>query len=136
TTLPPVFVASAAASVACALETMPLGGREQRVVRRLALVGKLAELLNDLALQREVSKVDRVALPLRQGLSGALWRSATVCKLASLTASAFPRKPRWATLAGAILGTAGALATRFAIFHGGKASARDPHATVALQTRT
>lgn len=133
TTLPPVFVASAAASVACAFEMMRLGPREQRVVRRLAIVGKLAELLNDLAMERELSKVPRVALPLHEGVPAALWRSATVCKLASLAASALPNKPRWLRLAGAFLGTLGALATRFAIFHGGQSSARDPHATVALQ---
>jgi len=133
TTLPPVFVASAAASAASAFEMMRLGRREQRVVRRMAIVGKLAELLNDVALERELSRVDRVALPLRQGVSGALWRCATACKAMSLLVSALPRKPRWAWIAGGMLGTLGALGTRFALFHGGKASARDPRATFAVQ---
>jgi hypothetical protein len=133
TTLPPVFVASAAASAASAFEMMRLGRREQRVVRRMAIAGKLAELLNDLAMERELSQVERVALPLRHGVSGLLWKSAKACKGASLLLSALPRKPRWAWIAGGILGTLGALATRFAVVHGGKASARDPHATLALQ---
>jgi len=134
TTLPPVFVASAAASAASAFELMRLSPRERRVVRRMAIAGKVAELLNDVAMEREVSRVKRVAQPLHQGSSGALWRSATACKAASLALSLLPRKPRWAWVAGGVLGTLGALATRFAIFQGGKASARDPHATVALQT--
>jgi len=50
-----------------------------------------------------------------------------------LIASLLPRKPRWARIAGGVLGTAGALATRFAVLQGGKASARDPHAAFALQ---
>jgi polysulfide reductase-like protein len=133
TTLPPAFVASAATSAASAFEMMPLGRRERRVVRRMAIVGKLAELLNDLAMERELSGIERVALPLHQGVCGLLWQSGKACKLTSFLVSALPRKPRWAWIAGGLLGTLGALATRFALFHGGKASARDPHATFALQ---
>ena len=133
TTMAPVFVASAAASVACAFEMMPLRRRERRVIRRMAVVGKLAELVNDIALERQVSRVERVARPLHQGASGLLWRSAKICKGTSLVLSMVTRKPGWARIAGGVLGTLGALATRFALFHGGKASARDPHATVELQ---
>jgi formate-dependent nitrite reductase membrane component NrfD len=134
TTLPPVFVASAAASAASAMELLPLGGREQRVVRRMAVAAKLAEVLNDLAMEREVRRVERVALPLKNGVSGVLWRGAKLCKAASLVLSLWPRKRRWGWIAAGALGTLGALGTRFAIFEGGKASARDPHATVAMQT--
>ena len=112
---------------------MSLAPRERRVVRRMAIAGKLAELLNDLAMEREVSRVELVGEPLRRGASGLLWRTATVCKISSLIASLLPRKPRWARIAGGVLGTAGALATRFAVLQGGKASARDPHAAFALQ---
>jgi len=133
TTLPPAFVAGAAASAACAFELLTLSRREERVVRRLAILGKSAAVLNDLALEREVSRIEPVGRPLRQGASGALWRSGTICNLASLAVSLFPRKPRWLRLAGAAIGTLGALATRFAIVEGGKASARDPHATTATQ---
>lgn len=134
TTLPPVFVASAAASAAGAMELLPLRGREQRVVRRLAVAGKMAELLNDLAMERELKRVERVALPLENGVSGVLWRGAKICKAASLLLSLWPRKPRWGWIAAGALGTLGALGTRFAIFEGGKASARDPHAVVATQS--
>jgi hypothetical protein len=133
TTLPPVFVASAAASAASAFEMMRLGRRERRVIRRMAIAGKLAELLNDFALERELARVEQVALPLHQGASGLLWNCAKACKAMSLMLSIVRRKPRWARIAGGMLGTLGALATRFAIFEGGKASARDPQATFALQ---
>ena len=131
--LPPVFVASAAASAASAMEMMRFSRREERVVRRLAMVGKFAELFTDLAFERRVSRIERVGLPLRQGVSGVLWRAAMMCKAASLVVSMAPRKPRWLRVAGGALGTVGALATRFALFHGGKASARDPHAALLQQ---
>src|SRR5437762_13037470 len=107
---------------------MSLGPRERRVVRRMAIAGKLAELLNDLAMEREVSRVELVGEPLRRGVSGLLWRTATVCKISSLIASLLPRKPRWARIAGAVLGTAGALATRVAGPHGREPAAAEPDA--------
>jgi formate-dependent nitrite reductase membrane component NrfD len=132
-TLPPVFVASGAASAASALETLPLGDRENRVVRRLAVAGKLAEMLTDLSLEKELGRIERVARPLHHGVSGALWRAAQITKGASLLISLLPNKPRSLRAIGGVLGLLGALCTRFSIFEGGKASARDPHATFALQ---
>jgi hypothetical protein len=132
--LPPVFVASAAASVASAMEILPLSPAEHRVARRMAVTGKLAELGADVALERQLQRVERVGRPLDQGLSGALWKAAKTCKAASLLCSVLPRKPAWLRICGGVLGTAGALCTRFSLFHGGRASARDPHATVLAQT--
>lgn len=126
TLLPPLFVASAAVSAASALELLPLRGEEARVVRRLAIAGKAAELGAGFALEQGVSPVERVGRPLKQSL---LWKAAKLCTGASLLLS-LSRRAR--TLAG-ILGTAGSLATRFAIFHAGQASARDPLATFAQQ---
>jgi hypothetical protein len=133
TLLPPLFCASAAASGASALEMLDLDGAEDRAVRRLAILGKAAELAADVALERRVSRVERVGRPLHTSLSGALWKLAKLCTLASLGISLLPRKPRALRFAAGLLGTAGALATRFALFHGGKASARDPHAVIAQQ---
>jgi hypothetical protein len=75
-----------------------------------------------------------VGKPLDQGLSGALWKTAKASKTASLLCSLLPRKPAWLRVCGGVLGTVGALCTRFALFHGGRASARDPRATVAMQS--
>ncbi|MCA1827394.1 MAG: NrfD/PsrC family molybdoenzyme membrane anchor subunit [Myxococcales bacterium] len=122
--LPPLFVASAAVSAASAMEML---GVEERRVRRLAIAAKAAELLSGVAVERSVS--GRIAVPLKSGLSGALWKAAKICTAASLLLS-ITRRAR--LLAGA-LGTAGALVTRFAMFHAGNASARDPQATFELQ---
>ncbi len=54
---------------------------------------------------------------------------------ASLALGLVSRRSKVANMAGAIVGTAGGLATRFALFHVGKASARDPRATFDLQRR-
>jgi hypothetical protein len=132
--LPPVFVASAAASTASAMEMLPLSPTEQRVARRMAVAGKLSSFGADLALERQLKKIEQVGRPLDRGLSGALWKTAKVCKAASLVCSVLPRKPAWLRVTGGLLGTAGALCTRFSLFHGGRASSRDPHATVAMQT--
>lgn len=129
--LPPVFVASAAASVASAMELLPLSRAEQRVARRMAVAGKLAELCTDVALEHEVGKIERIGRPLERGVSGALWKTAKACKAASLVCSMIPRKRAWLRVCGGVLGTMGALCTRFSLFHGGKASARDPRAAVA-----
>ena len=131
--LPPLFCASAAASAASAFELLALTPAEDRTVRKLAVLGKSAELLSDLLLERHVSRVERVGRPLKTSLSGALWKAAKLCTLASLALSLLPRKSRRVRFAGGLLGTAGAVATRFALFHGGKASARDPHAVFDQQ---
>jgi hypothetical protein len=44
-----------------------------------------------------------------------------------------PGRARWKRTTSSVLATLGALATRFAVFQAGKASARDPHATLAQQ---
>lgn len=131
--LPPLFCASAAASAGSAMELLALGDREQRAVRRLAVLGKAAELVAEVGLERHVSRIERVGRPLKTRLSGALWKAAKVCTLASLAISLVPRKSRAVRIAGGLLGTAGAVLTRFSLFQGGKASARDPHAVFAQQ---
>jgi formate-dependent nitrite reductase membrane component NrfD len=133
-TMPFLFTGSALASLGALLELWaPRKPAERRVVRRIALVGKAWELVAMMAFAREVGAVPEVARPLREGRSGALWRAAAALGGAGLLVSALPfhsrRKDR---LAGA-LGTAAALALRFAVFEAGKASARDPRATFASQ---
>lgn len=128
--MPPVFVASAAASVASAMEVLPLSRTEQRVARRMAVAGKLAELCMDFVLEHQLKKHGAIGQPLEHGASGALWKAAKTCKAASLACSLLPRKPAWLRVCGGVLGTVGALCTRFSLFHGGKASARDPLAAI------
>jgi formate-dependent nitrite reductase membrane component NrfD len=130
TTLPLLFGASSAAGLASVLELMPLGERERAIVRRFAVVARVAELAADEAVEREASANPQVGLPLRQGASGALWKAAKVLTAASLVLTVMPGRRR---MAAGICGVLGGLALRFGVFHGGKVSALDPRATFAQQ---
>jgi formate-dependent nitrite reductase membrane component NrfD len=131
--LPWLFVASAASSVGALLSAADLSERERRVAGRFGLFAELMELAATVAVEREAGRVERVARPLREGVSGTLWKLATACTVGGLAVSAFgSRSPRMRKLA-AVVGTAGGLSLRFAIFHAGKASARDPRATFEQQ---
>jgi formate-dependent nitrite reductase membrane component NrfD len=132
--LPPLFVASAAAGAASILDLLSLSPREERLVWHFGVAGKAAELGAALALEREAREVERVIRPLEEGLGGALWRAAKLCTAGSLVASMLPtRDRRIRRVISGLLGTAGAIAVRFALWHAGKVSARDPLATFAMQ---
>lgn len=135
-TLPLLFLASAASAASAALQLTRLTEEERRVVDRFAAVADVAELAATLAVEREASRLERVGRPLKEGLAGALWKTATVCTLGTLALSALPWKTKVARTASAVVGTAGSLALRFAVFHAGKASARDPRATFESQRAT
>ena len=132
-TLPPLFIGSAMAGAASLLELMPLNRQEQRVVHTFGAMGKLAVLAAMGAAELRVSRVARVARPLRGEVGGALWGATRVLEVASLLVSLRPGRSRLRTIAAAALGTAAAIALRFAVFHLGKASARDPRATFHQQ---
>jgi formate-dependent nitrite reductase membrane component NrfD len=131
--LPVLFTASAMSSAASMLDLMDLGEREERVVRRFGLAGKLAELAAMMAVERDANRLERVGFPLRQGLGGTLWRASKLLSGASLTLSLLPGRSRGKRTLSGLVGTAGSLALRFAVFHAGKASARDPRATFHQQ---
>lgn len=131
--LPVLFSLSGAAAAASMLELLPRSSEDNKVVHRFGIVAKSAELAISFALEREVSAVPRVARPLHRGFSGALWKTAQCLTAASLVASIAGRKGsrlRW--LSGA-LGTAGALAIRFALVGAGKQSTHDPRAAFEQQ---
>jgi formate-dependent nitrite reductase membrane component NrfD len=96
------------------------------------IAGSIVELMASAAVERDVNRVSAVGKPLREGGSGALWKVSKAMTIAGLALSIFGRS-RSAQRTGALLGTAGAIALRFAVFHAGKASARDPRATFHLQ---
>lgn len=132
--LPLLFMSSAVASAADLLLLGRLNGVEARVARRFALAGKLGALAAGHLFERDVAHPDEVGAPLRRGASGAMWRAAKLLGAASLALLLWPAKqPRALRRASAVLGTLGAIATRFAVFHAGKASARDPQATFRQQ---
>jgi formate-dependent nitrite reductase membrane component NrfD len=135
-TLPLLFLASAASAASALLQLAGLTEEERRVVDRFAAVADVAELAATVAVEREASRVERVARPLKEGLSGALWKTATACTIGTLALSALPWRTRTARVTSALVGTAGSLALRFAVFHAGKASARDARATFEGQRAT
>jgi formate-dependent nitrite reductase membrane component NrfD len=131
--LPALFMASAAAGAASVLDLFPMTARQARVVRRYGALGRVAELVAGLAVERDADRVERVGRPFHEGLSGSLWRAAKVLTGASLALSLVAGKSRGGRTAAGLLGSAGSLAVRFAVFHAGKASARDPRATFHQQ---
>jgi formate-dependent nitrite reductase membrane component NrfD len=137
--LPALFIASGTSGAASVLDLLPLPSRAERVVHRFGLAGKAWEMAGMAAVEREAEAAGKVGAPLREGLAGALWKTARAATAASLLLSLLPRRARRgklgtaAKVATGLLGTAGAIALRFAIFHAGKASARDPRATFRQQ---
>lgn len=132
-TLPVLFVSSAASSAASLLDLTHLDEREHRVAERFGAVAKVVDLAATVAVEREAARVERVSRPLREGLSGALWKAAKMSTAASLVLSVLPGTSRGKRIASALLGTGGALALRFAVWHAGTVSARDPRATFHMQ---
>jgi formate-dependent nitrite reductase membrane component NrfD len=133
--LPPLFIGSAMSGLASLFGLLPveLSAREERTVHRFGVAAKLIDLAAMAAVETKAAQVETVAKPLRQGVSGALWKAAKALTAASLALSLLPGKSGLRRKAVGVFGTAGALALRFAVFHAGKASARDPRATFRQQ---
>lgn len=131
--LPVLFAASAVSSAASLLSLAPLSARERHVVARFGALGKTAELAAAAACARAVTAEPEVARSLSDGLAGSLWRASKGLTAASLLADAAGHRRGAARRLGALLGAAGSLALRYAVFHAGKASARAPAATFALE---
>jgi formate-dependent nitrite reductase membrane component NrfD len=131
--MPILFSSSGAATAASILEILGDSDEGAAVTFRFGVIAKATELAMTLLLEREVSVVPRVARPLRSGFSGALWRAAQVAGAASLILSVVGRKRTWPRRVAGVLGAAAALGLRFALFHGGKRSARDPRASFEQQ---
>jgi formate-dependent nitrite reductase membrane component NrfD len=139
--LPVLFIGSSMSSAASlfdlgarlASKRQLWAARERRAVHAFGAAGKVIDLAAMAAVERDAARVEPVARPLREGVSGTLWTAAKVLTAGSLAATLLAgRSPRRALVAG-LLGTAGALALRFAVFHAGKASSRDPRAAFAPQ---
>jgi formate-dependent nitrite reductase membrane component NrfD len=131
--LPYLFMASAASSAAALLDLTDLNDTERAIVDRFGLAGMVAEIVAAAAVQRQASAVDQVGKPFSDGLSGSLWKAATALSGACLALSLLPGRSRAKRLAEGAAGTLGGITLRFAVFHAGKASARDPRATFHQQ---
>ena len=131
--LPLLFVASSVASAASILDLFDLSEREHAVVRRYGTVGRVAELVAGMAVERDADEVEQVGRALHEGVADTLWRASKALGAASLALSFLSKRSRTARKASAVLGVLGGLATRFAVFHAGRRSSTDPRATFRQQ---
>jgi formate-dependent nitrite reductase membrane component NrfD len=129
--MPVLFAATSAAAAAALLDLLgPSTRAEARAVRVFGGIARAAELAAAAGLARAISD-PVVAAPLRRGRAGALWKGAAILGAAALAATFVPGRP--ARIARGLLGTAASIALRYAIVDAGRASARDPQATLAQQ---
>ncbi|MEV4377763.1 NrfD/PsrC family molybdoenzyme membrane anchor subunit [Streptosporangium sp. NPDC049644] len=128
--LPWLFAGSAAAS-AGGLGMLAAPVSEAGPARNLAVAGALAEYA---AARRMERRLGMVARPLGTGRGGVLLRLGKALNMTgAVAAQTLARRDRAAAVgAGAAL-LAGALCTRFGIFHAGLESSRDPRYTVQPQ---
>lgn len=136
--LPALFGASGLTAGAALVELLgPDDERSQTIAHRLGIVGKTGELAAARAVVRRADEIESVGRPLHRGAPAALWRTAEATTGASLALTLLPgHHRRWRRRLAGLLGTVGSITIRFAIFHAGKASARDPHATFDPQRST
>jgi DMSO reductase anchor subunit len=129
--LPFLFVGGASATSG-ALGVMLTPVAEAAPARRLALVGAAMEMSAARAMERNLP--EDVARPYRAGKAGTVTKMAfgLTAAGAALIAS-WGRRRRVAAIAGGALVMAGALAERYAVVDAGRASARDPGATIVPQ---
>ena len=131
--LPFLFAAGAATSAGAAVSVLTACSApgEAGPARRLALAGFVAE---QAAIQAMERRLGPLASPYHEGRAGRWKKAADVLGVAGgLTLAAAGRRRRTATVAGAGLLLASALATRMAVFKAGFQSAEDPEATIGPQ---
>ncbi len=131
--LPVLFTASGMAGLGDLLEMFSLSEKEQAVARRFGTLGKAAELAGIQAVEKAACQVPEVAEPLHRGKTGRMWQGAKGLTAASLLLSLLPLRRRWKKPLASVLGTAGALLLRFALFQAGKVSSQEPQATFRQQ---
>jgi formate-dependent nitrite reductase membrane component NrfD len=124
---------SGTAAASSFLELLPLNVKEARALQIFGVIGECGELLAANQIEKQAARIERVARPLRDGLTGFLWQGAKVLTIASAVVSIAPGHSRKKRIAAGLLGTAAGICVRFAYFLAGKRSARDPGATFEQQ---
>lgn len=133
--LPLLFTSSAMASTAAVLQLMPLNKKEERVVQRFGVVGKVGEAVSMIAMERSNLSNPEPAQAMRQGKGGVLWQAAKVALIGGILMELAPVKsPAKRKISGALT-TLGAICLRFALLEGGKSAAREPQTTMRPQRR-
>ncbi|GAB3935681.1 hypothetical protein GCM10027614_10800 [Micromonospora vulcania] len=127
--LPVIFAGSALASGA-GVGLLAAPPAEAGPARRMAVAGAALELWGA---HRVETRLGLLSEPYRLGRPGRLLRAGRLLTAAGVTGALLGRRSR---VVGALSGVAllaASVATRFGIFHGGVASARDPRYTVVPQ---
>ncbi|NJP34007.1 polysulfide reductase NrfD [Micromonospora sp. HSS6-12] len=127
--LPVIFAGSALASGAgIGLVAAPPG--EAGPARRLAVAGAALELFGS---HRVETRLGLLSEPYTTGRPGRLLRAARALTVAGAAGALLGRRSRVVSAASGVALLAASVATRFGIFYGGVASARDPKYTVVPQ---
>ncbi|MFB9543209.1 NrfD/PsrC family molybdoenzyme membrane anchor subunit [Micromonospora sagamiensis] len=127
--LPVVFAGSALASGAgVGLLAAPVG--QAGPARRLAVAGAALELVGA---HRVETRLGLLSEPYRVGVAGRLLRAGRALTAVGVVGALLGRRSRVVSAVSGAALVAASVATRFGIFHGGVASARDPKYTVVPQ---
>lgn len=126
TTLPPLFMASGAATSASALRLLPLGDQAQRTVTTIAISAQVAELLAEREHDRRLEHRPRVRAAYDEQPA---WRAGRALTVASLALGLVARRHPALRVTAGLLGVTGAALTKVAVFRAGVATATDPLAT-------
>ena len=124
--LPVVFASSAAASAGGAAAILT-PAEHAGPARRLGLIGGVAELAASKLMEKRLGKL--VGSVYHEGEAGKYSRLAAASTLAGSALMALAGRRRVGAIAAGALLLTGSLCNRFAVYHAGKQSARDPHHT-------
>lgn len=133
--LPPLFISSAIASTAGALEMLPLNRHEEKVVQRFGMIGKIGEAAAMVAMERRTPANSEAVYGVGKGRGGLLWNAAKVALVAGAVLDLIPAKSPGRRKASGVLTTLGAICLRFALLETGKDAAREPQAVIGPQRR-
>lgn len=131
--IPIIFVGSSASATASLIDITVDDEAARSITRAFGAIARAAEIGATWKAEQAAAVVPKVAEPLRRGVTGALWRGATLLTLASMALSLFAGKSRKRVVASGWLGAAGSLLLRLAVHYAGDASARDPRASFQQQ---
>jgi len=132
--LPILFGASAMASAGSIFDLAFEDRAARRVTYTFGTIGRVAELAAAKVMEQQTERIDpRVARPLNSGVSGAIWKTASVLTAGSLLLSVLPGQSRRKRVTTGVLGIAGSLLLRYGVHRAGVASARDPRASFRQQ---
>jgi hypothetical protein len=124
--LPLLFAGSAAASAGGAVAALT-PAHAARPARRFAVLGGAVELVTAQVMERRLG--DLVGSVYHEGEAGRYARLAKTATLAGTALMAAAGRRRTGAIVGGSLLLAGSLCERFAVYHAGKQSARDPRHT-------